>query len=116
MKPQSALTAHATELLSGLGKVRSKRMFGGVGFYVDDVFIATIAFDALYLKVDDQTRANFIEAGGTQLVFEQGGKPAPMPYYLPPADAMESPEQMLPWARLAMMAALRSANAKPRKK
>ena len=32
-------------------------MFGGHGFYVDELFIALIAFGRLYLKADASTRA-----------------------------------------------------------
>ena len=33
---------------------RSRRMFGGHGLYVDDLFVGLIAFERLYLKVDAQ--------------------------------------------------------------
>lgn len=38
-----------------------------------------------------------------------------MSYFRPPEEALESPPLMLPWARLALEAALRAANAKARK-
>ena len=34
--------AHCLELLGSVGSARSRRMFGGHGFYVDDLFIAKI--------------------------------------------------------------------------
>jgi DNA transformation protein and related proteins len=34
---------HCAELLAPLGAVRVKRMFGGWGLYVDDIFLALIA-------------------------------------------------------------------------
>jgi DNA transformation protein and related proteins len=34
-------------------------MFGGHGFYVDGLFVAIIAWEELYLKVDDITKAAF---------------------------------------------------------
>ena len=42
------------ELLAPLGRVRTRRMFGGHGLYVDDVFIALVMRGRLYLKVDDE--------------------------------------------------------------
>ena len=57
------LVEHCTELLSPLGAVRSRRMFGGFGIYVDELFIAIIAFDRLFLKVNDETRPRFEAAG-----------------------------------------------------
>ena len=39
--------AYCAELLAAVGPVRSRRMFGGHGFYVDGLFIAILAFDRL---------------------------------------------------------------------
>ena len=112
------LTAHCVELLQPLGSVRSRRMFGGQGIYVDDLFIAIIAFDKLFLKSDDHTRASFQEAGCEPFVYDGAGKPVTVAsYWTVPAEAMDSPEQMHPWARLAMEAALRArASSSPKRK
>ncbi len=107
---------HCAELLSVLGPVKVTRMFGGHGFYVDDVFIALAAHDVLFLKADDATRARFEAAGCHPFTFEANGKAHVTSYWNTPEDAMESPALMLPWARLAMEAALRTRNAKPGKK
>ena len=42
MAVQAEFIAHCAELLSGIGRVRTTRMFGGCGLYVDDIFIALI--------------------------------------------------------------------------
>lgn len=108
--------AHCAELLSVLGPTRIKRMFGGHGFYVDDVFLALVIADRLYLKVDAQTRPRFEAAGCEPFVYDSGGKRVSVGYWTAPDDAMESPALMLPWTRLAMEAALRARNAKPAKR
>ena len=109
--------AHCGELLSPLGAVRSRRMFGGHGFYVDDVFVALIAGERLYLKADVLTRSAFEGAGCTPFTFEKarGGsvESVATSYFSAPEDAMESPPLMQPWARLALAAALRARAAKP---
>jgi DNA transformation protein len=108
-----ALVDHCLELLAPLGTVRAKRMFGGHGLYVDELFVALIAFERLYLKVDAQTRAAFERAGCEPFVYEGKGKPITMSYWTVPAEAMESPALMQPWARQAIAAALRARAAKP---
>ena len=70
--------------------------------------IALIAFERLYLKVDDTTRAQWEAAGCEPFVYEGKGKPVRMSYYTPPHEAMEAPDLMLPWARMALGAALRA--------
>jgi DNA transformation protein and related proteins len=103
----------AAELLEPLGAVRVRRMFGGHGLYVDDLFVALIAFDRLFLKADDETRHAFQAAGCEPFVYDGTGKQVTMNYWTVPADAMESPALMQPWARLAVAAALRARAAKP---
>jgi len=106
-------TSHCIDLLSPLGPVRTRRMFGGVGFYLDEVFIALIAFERLYLKVDSLTRSRFEAAGCQPFVYDGAGKSVTMSYFTAPEDAMESPPLMQNWARLALEAALRARSAKP---
>lgn len=114
-----AFVDHCLELLAPLGAVRARRMFGGHGLYAGDLFVALIAFDRLYLKADEATRERFAGAGCEPFVYDGKGKAVTMGYWTVPAEAMESPQLMQPWARLAMAAALRAraakASAAPRK-
>lgn len=106
---------HYTELLSPLGSIRTRSMFGGHGLYCDDYFIAIVAEDELYLKTDDVSRPIFDRAGCRPFVFESNGKRAEMKYCSVPDEALESPQQMRPWAELALQAALRQP-AKPKRR
>jgi len=114
MAASPELVAHCLELLAPLGTVRSRRMFGGHGFYVDDLFIALIAYDRLFLKADATTRPIFEAAGCEPFVYDAAGKNVSVSYFSAPEDAMESPALMEPWARHALSAALRARAAKPR--
>ncbi|MES3015240.1 MAG: TfoX/Sxy family protein [Pseudomonadota bacterium] len=105
--------AHCTELLGSIGSVRSRRMFGGHGFYVDELFIAIIAGERLYLKVDAQTRASFEAEACVPFIYDSAGQAVSLGYFSAPEDAMESPPLMQPWARLALAAALRARATKP---
>lgn len=107
-------TLHCQELLAALGPVRARAMFGGVGFYVDELFIALIADGRLYLKGGGAHRDAFVQAGCEPFRFKtQDGRELSMAYWTAPEEALESPEAMRPWARRAMEAALVAANAKP---
>lgn len=110
---QDEFASHCADLLAPLGRVRRKRMFGGVGLYVDEVFIAIIAFDRLYLKADAQTRPQFEAAGCRPFEYEGSGKTVSLSYFSAPEDAMDAAPLMQSWARLALGAALRARAAKP---
>lgn len=97
---------HACELLSCLGPCKATRMFGGWGISVDGMNVAIIAWDTLFLKSNPQTEAAWLAAGGRPFVYEAKGKPMRLHYHTPPAEALESPALMEPWARLALQAAI----------
>lgn len=112
-----AFTELCVEMLSPLGPVRVRRMFGGQGVYVDGLFMAIIDDGQLFLKADDATRERFDAAGCAHFTFpNKDGEPVVTSYRRPPEDTLESPPLMLPWARLALEAALRAANAKGKAK
>ena len=106
----SSLAPHA-----GIAGINAKRMFGGTGFSIDGKTFAIIAFDQLWLKVDDETRAAFDAAKCEIFTYEADGKVRTMNYYTVPPDAMESAALMRPWASRAWEAALRAAAAKATK-
>ena len=93
-------------------------MFGGHGLYIDELFVAIIAFDQLWLKVDALTRPRFEAAGCRPFVYDGKGKAVTMSYFTVPDEAIESIHAMGPWARLALEAALRAraAKAAPKKR
>jgi len=110
--PRDDFADHCAELLASAGPVRRRRMFGGHGLYVDDLFVAVIAGERLYLKTDAHTTAAFEAAGGERFVYEAQGRTVTLSYWTPPAEAMDSPALMAPWVRLAVQAAL-AARATP---
>lgn len=81
-------------------------MFGGWGLYVDDLFVGLIVDDRLYLKADADSAELFASAGSEPFVYDGKGKVVTTGYWSAPAEAMDSPILMLPWARLALQAAL----------
>ena len=103
---------HCLELLAPLGQVRARRMFGGHGLYIDDLFVAIIAFERLYLKADADSRPRFAAAGCEPFVYDAKSKAVTMSYWSAPPQALESPALMEPWARLAIAAALQARSLK----
>ena len=112
MTAQSDFAAYCAELFAPVGDVRTKRMFGGYGVYVDDVFVAIITGDTLYLKADAESRPRFEAAGGQRFEYTRRGKQAGLGFWTVPPAAMDSPALMQPWARLALDAARRARPAK----
>jgi len=108
----NAMVELSVELLAPLGAVRVRRMFGGWGLYVGDVFVALVLEDQLYLKTRPETTEAFAAAGCRPFTYSAKGRTVSIGYWSAPAEAMESPALMEPWARLALKAAL-AARSKP---
>jgi DNA transformation protein len=110
---------YCCELLASAGPCMAKRMFGGWGISTDGLTIAIIASlggpERLWLKASDDTRGQFEAAGCARFSYDmsKNGEKVPrsMNYYSAPEDAMDSPDAMRPWARLALECAL--AGARP---
>lgn len=119
---------YCCELLSGVGNPVAKRMFGGWSIYIDGLSIAWIIDltpkgtgnnEKLYLKASDETRGQYEAAGCQRFIYNAKGVEKSVNYYTAPDEAMESPDAMLPWARLAFGCALEAkakAKAKPKAK
>ena len=94
--------AFVIEQLAGLGRVRPKRMFGAVGLYADELFFGLIDDNALYLKVDDLSRGDYLALGmGAFRPFPDRPEYS-MSYYQVPADVIEDAEMLASWARNAV--------------
>jgi DNA transformation protein len=106
---------HALDLLSLLGPVQARAMFGGHGLYARGVMFGLLDDDELFLKTDELCRAGFEEAGCRRWAYVSRTQRIETDYFRPPDGAHEDPEGMLPWAKLALEAALRKAAAKTAK-
>lgn len=112
MAVDQGFVEHCGDLLASLGHVRARRMFGGCGFHVGDRFVALIVAERLYLKADALTRHRFEAAGCEPFVYATRARRVATAFFAAPHDAMESPGEMEPWARLALEAATRAKGAK----
>ncbi len=106
---------HFIDLMDRFAVVRSRAMFGGHGLYRDGIMFALLANGVLYLKVDDQTRANFTKWNLRPFSFAAKGRMVQLSYHEAPPQALEDPAEMAEWCALAWQAALR-AQEKPKNK
>ena len=91
--------------------VRSRPMFGGFGIYAGDHFFALIADDTLYFKVDDSNRPDY-ETRGLKPFQPYGPGSEAMKYYQVPADLLDEPEALRPWAEKAIAVSAKKLKVK----
>ena len=119
MAVSTAFMDHARDLFAPFGEIRVKKMFGGAGLYCDGLFFAIMDDEAIYLKVDEETRRAFEQAGLSPFAFEmKDGSTATMSYYNAPEDIFDDEDELKRWTTLALDAASRAAKfkKKPAKK
>jgi DNA transformation protein len=102
---------HVLERLQTVNQVDTKRMFGGVGIYLDGLFCALIADEVLYFKVDDTNRPDFEAAGMGPFKPKWEGAQA-MGYYRVPEAVLEDLEALRLWSEKAMDVARRKSSKK----
>ena len=119
MAVQAQYLDYVLEQLAGLGGVRTRRMFGGVGLYSGELFFGLIDDDTLYFKTDASNAAQY-QARRMPRFMPPANRPlGPMGYHQVPADIIEDGETLVAWARQSVVVALASRAkqaAGPRKK
>ncbi len=116
MALSKSFEAFATELLSGVGELRVKRMFGGAAAYVDDRIFALFDDEAIWIKVDAANEAAFVEVGSPRMTYPaKDGKIMQMAYRRMPEAALDDADEAVRWARLGVEAAARKPVKTPKK-
>ncbi len=112
----SAFVESLHEVFERLGRIQTRRMFGGHGVWHDGRMIALVFKDTLYLKADAESAEHFDKLSLPPFTYERQGKPMPMSYRQAPADLFEDRQEAALWGRRAHEAALRSGQPpKPKK-
>ncbi len=104
------VTYIANDLLSELGDVKTRRMFGGHGFYLNGKMFGIEANGNIYFKVTESNRADYEQAASRPFHYSRKDKGAvSMSYWEVPTDILENREEAVRWARNAVHAALERA-------
>ena len=105
--------------LAGLGAVTVSRFFGGAALLIDGLQFAFVIKGSLYLRVDQESRADFEALGAAP--FSYAGRSGPVvvaSYYEAPDEIIDDPEELRRWAARSHRAALagRERGRGPRRK
>jgi DNA transformation protein len=106
---------HALDLFRALGPIRTGRMFSGAGLYVeDDVMFAMIGSSGtIYMKSDDTTAAQFVDAGSEPFTYTRAtGERQVTSLMSLPDSTLDDPEEAAEWARLSLGPARLAAEKK----
>ncbi|WP_213980199.1 TfoX/Sxy family protein [Sphingomonas sp. dw_22] len=113
MAVDEGLAEWVKEALEPLGTVTRKRLFGGAALYCDGVAFAILAFDALWLKADAESAAEWGDAERFT-VTRDDGRTQSLNYRRAPDATYDDADELRRWALLAIEAGRRAPPRKPR--
>jgi len=107
------------DLFAGFGPVDVRRMFGGVGVFVDGRMMALVSRDVIYLKADSATIQQFEREGQAPFSYAtKNGEHKLTSYWRMPERLYDDPDELARWARdahaVALRAAMRATSTRPR--
>lgn len=97
--------AFVLDQLSDLDGVEAKPMFGGAGFYLDGVFFGILYQEHLYFRVSPETIGAYKQRKMKPFTPFDGRRGTSKHYYEVPVEILESPIDLVEWARAAELAA-----------
>jgi len=100
------------DTLNRVCPVTTKRMFGGLGIYCDNVMFALANDSTLYFKVDDSNRADYESRG--MRAFLPLGTGRVMPYYEVPAEVLDDVDELRRWMYKSIEVSRNGRSTKPK--
>ena len=112
MAVQPQYLAYLLEQLAGVRRLRSRRMFSGVGLYSGELFFGLVHDDTLFFKTDGSNSADYTARRMPRFMPFPDRPGAVMAYYEVPADIVEDHESLTAWANKSVSVALAAQAAK----
>ena len=96
--------AFVTDLFADLGPISTRKMFGGLGIYLDgEIFALMRSEGTLLLKGANDMAQILTDAGWTHWTYtRKSGAHAAMPYWEMPAELLDNADDACDWARRAI--------------
>ena len=98
---EGSFGAFVLDQLGALGGVEARPMFGGAGFYLDGEFFGILYKERLYFRVSADTINDYTMRKMKPFEPFEGRQGRSRGYYEVPIEIVESPADLVAWARAA---------------
>ena len=116
MADASGFIEFVRDQLRPWGGVVARRMFSSQGLFRNGTMFALVHDDTLYFRTDARSVADFAAAGMAPFRYSRSGRVVALDYHAVPAAVLDEADRLAAWAETAYAAALRRAQARPRRK
>ncbi len=107
--PHNQYIDYVLDLLSPLGNIKARKMFGGYGIYKDNIFFALIIDNILYFKVGADNQYRYESYGSKPFSYEgKNKKMVTMSYWELPMDILEDNTKLAQWVQQAVEDAIKA--------
>ncbi|PJX20979.1 hypothetical protein CAP48_16810 [Advenella sp. S44] len=112
---------YVLDMLTPLGPITTRKMFGSVGLYFEGQMFAIVSSEnRFYVKSDSHTQAQFDKSDCPPLTYTRqksngDSKTIALSFYAPPEPILDDRQQILEWAQLGLQAAARVPQKKQSK-
>jgi DNA transformation protein len=110
---EGSFGAFVLDQLGGLGDVVARPMFGGAGFYLDGEFFGLLYEERLYFRVSPETIGDYKKRKMKPFAPFGGKRGESRGYFEVPLEIVESPDDLVAWAKAAQRTPPLSARKKP---
>ena len=97
MPEDKEFKAFVLDQLTDLGRFETKAMFGGTAFLVEGSAFAKVKHGALWLKVGDANRSDFLEKGMPQYTYGKDNA-RKLNFFKTPPEVLEDADALVAWA------------------
>jgi len=105
MSNDENLRAFVVDQLANLGTFETKSMFGGTALLIDGKAFAKVKNGALWLKVGDDNRTDFVDQDMPQYSYGKDDA-RKLNFFKTPTDVLEEADELVVWASKSVDAAL----------
>ncbi len=86
-----------SDCLQGDKAYTTKSMFGWYGIYKHGQIFAIYAWETLYMKVWDNNKQDYIDAGSKQFVYNKKWTDCYLSYWQLPEEVLENQQELVEW-------------------
>ena len=114
MQQTDTLQDYVEDLFSPLGRIKVRPMFGAKGIYAGEDMFAILEKDRIYVKIDDEAKAELAAAGSAPFIWTnpKTGQTLTMSYMALSDAIMQDRQAVTEWAQRGLSIVIQARKSK----
>ena len=95
---KSEFLQYALDLFNPLGRLSTKKLFGGNAILKNNITFAMVFDGSIYLKTNKNTVKKYLDLNSKPLSYKKNNKTIKLRYYEIPVEILDEEDQLIQWA------------------